>query len=131
MPAHSRHQTQWAAQFAVASELCRRNYQVALTLGNHPGVDLMVISPEPEVCQFKVEVKGLRRPNGWIIRRRPLDPKLFFVLAYVPDPPRLTEFFVLTHKEVIELQSKHAGAVTGVDWPASQAFKDSWPSLPR
>jgi hypothetical protein len=29
---HSPHQTQWAAQFAVASELCKRDYQVALTL---------------------------------------------------------------------------------------------------
>ena len=35
----SAHRTQWAAQFAVASELCKRNYQVALTLGNHPTID--------------------------------------------------------------------------------------------
>jgi hypothetical protein len=39
---HSTHQTQWAAQFAVASELCKRNYEVALTLGNHPVIDLMM-----------------------------------------------------------------------------------------
>jgi hypothetical protein len=29
---HSGHQTQWAAQFAVASELCKRGYEVALTM---------------------------------------------------------------------------------------------------
>jgi hypothetical protein len=40
----SNHTTQWAAQFAMASELCKREYQVALTMGNHPAVDLMVVS---------------------------------------------------------------------------------------
>jgi hypothetical protein len=40
------HQTQWAAQFAVASELCKRGYEVALTLGHTtPDADLMVVSP--------------------------------------------------------------------------------------
>jgi hypothetical protein len=39
-------QAQWAAQFAVASELCKRGYEVAFTLGhNTPLADLMVISP--------------------------------------------------------------------------------------
>jgi hypothetical protein len=33
---HSAHQTQWAAQFAVASELCKRGYQVALPLAIIP-----------------------------------------------------------------------------------------------
>ena len=28
------HQTQWAAQFAVASELCKRGYEVSFTMGN-------------------------------------------------------------------------------------------------
>ncbi len=39
---HSSHQTQWAAQFAAASELCKRDAD----LGNHPAVDLMVQSPK-------------------------------------------------------------------------------------
>jgi hypothetical protein len=66
---HSRHQTQWAAQFAVASELCKRGYQVALTMGNHPVVDLMVVSPKG--VQFLVDVKGLHRgPNLWQVRRK-------------------------------------------------------------
>ena len=42
----SAHRTQWAAQFAVASELSKRGYQVALTMGIHPVIDLMVISPK-------------------------------------------------------------------------------------
>jgi hypothetical protein len=30
------HQTQWAAQFAVASELCKRGYEVRLRLDRSP-----------------------------------------------------------------------------------------------
>ena len=56
-------QTQWAAQFAVASELCRRNYKVALTLGNHPMIDLMVVSPND--AKFNVDVKGQYSDKPW------------------------------------------------------------------
>jgi hypothetical protein len=49
--------TQWAAQFAVASELYKRGYRVAFTLGNQPAVDLMVRSPTEKL--FKIDVKGL------------------------------------------------------------------------
>ena len=41
------HRTQWAAQFAVASELCKRGYEVSFTMGNTtPLADLMVVSPK-------------------------------------------------------------------------------------
>jgi hypothetical protein len=62
------HQTQWAAQFAVASELCKRGYQVALTLGNHPTIDLMVVSPNGK--PFLVDVKGQYQPNFWPVKRK-------------------------------------------------------------
>ena len=65
---HSSYQTQWAAQFAVASELCKRGYQVASTLGNQPAVDLMVQSPKGE--QFTIDVKGLYRRNFWAVKEK-------------------------------------------------------------
>ena len=55
------HQTQWAAQFAVASELCKRGYEVSFTMGNAaPVADLMVVSPVQREM-FLVDVKGLYR----------------------------------------------------------------------
>jgi hypothetical protein len=52
------HQTQWAEQFAVASELCKRGYEVAFTMGNAtPLADLMVVSPVQRE-NFLVDVKG-------------------------------------------------------------------------
>jgi hypothetical protein len=64
--ARSRHQTQWAAQFAVASELCKRGYEVAFTSGHTtPVADLMVVRPIRREM-FLVDVKGLYRRNPWL-----------------------------------------------------------------
>jgi len=89
----SAHQTQWAAQFAVASELCKRGYEVAFTMGNHPTVDLMVISPSG--IQFLVDVKGQYRPNFWPVSQKKKRDRLFYVLAFVPDDGK-NQFFILT-----------------------------------
>jgi hypothetical protein len=76
------HHAQWATQFAVASELCQRDYQVALTMGNHPKADLMAISPKG--VSLTVDVKGLRSKNTWLVRRKPKTANLFYVLACEP-----------------------------------------------
>ncbi len=67
--ANSKHQTQWAAQFAAASELCKRGYEVAFTMGNHPHKDLMVVSPDG--VTFAVDVKAsTKRTAGRCARNR-------------------------------------------------------------
>src|SRR5438552_8696780 len=91
------HRARWAAQCAVASELCKQGHQVALTMGNHPEVDLMVISPKGE--QFLIDVKGLYTKNFSVISPKPERSDLFFVLAFVPDDEP-NQFFILTQKEV-------------------------------
>jgi hypothetical protein len=140
------HQTQWAAQFAVASELCKRNYQVALTMGNHPVVDLMAISPKGK--EFLIDVKGLYKPNYWPVKKREkLKDLLFFVFAFVPtNAPN--EFFVLrreevndeidAHQEHIRVVQKAKGKVlddaryfSGIPWSRAQGYKDHWRVLPK
>jgi hypothetical protein len=142
------HQTQWAAQFAVASELCKRAYQVALTLGNHPTVDLMVISPCGE--QFVIDVKGQYRKAFWPVTRKPPNLRVFYVLAFVPDnaPNR---FFVLTQAEVTaaidgniltyrdKLRAKGkittgeevAKWMTGIEWRFLDGHENKWEKLPK
>jgi len=78
------HQTQWAAQFAVASELCKRGYEVAFTSGHTtPVADLTAVSPVAKTM-FLIDVKGLYRPNPWLIKRKPIRDNLFYVLTFVP-----------------------------------------------
>ena len=93
----SAHRTQWAAQFAVASELCKRGYEVAFTMGNHPSVDIMVKSPGG--VSFGIDVKGLYKKNFWVVKPKPLRDSLYYVFAFVPDDGP-NEFFVLNQAEV-------------------------------
>jgi hypothetical protein len=138
----STHRTQWAAQFAVASELCKRDYQVALTLGNHPAVDLMVVSPKG--IQFLVDVKGLYRPNFWQVQPKKQRDNLFYVLALVPDVGQ-NRFFVMTQKEVNDDIKKNTDewrtrdparanmedSRPGVSTKCAEQHEDRWDALPR
>jgi hypothetical protein len=138
----SAHRTQWAAQFAVASELCKRGYQVALTMGNHPAVDLMVISPKGK--QFSIDVKGLYKPNYWPVGKKPERRDLYYVFAFVPDE-RPNEFYVVDQKTVNRLihahfqhkresrlsrgkSDKKVGRFSDISWKQLQPYKDAWKS---
>jgi hypothetical protein len=127
----SSHRTQWAAQFAVASELCKLDYGVALTLGNHPAVDLLVVSPRNKT--FQIDVKGLYRPNYWQIKKQNPRTDLFYVFALVPDngPNR---FFVMNQRTANRLIDEHWDNSpkhrSGIPWSGVEAHKDEWRVLP-
>jgi hypothetical protein len=132
------HQTQWAAQFAVASELCKRGHEVSFTMGNSaPVADLMVISPKNREM-FLVDVKGLYRKNPWLIRRQSVRAKLFYVLAYVPTDDA-NEYFIMTQADVnaaIQNELKRLGRpdtypVTGFVWSCALPHKGAWHILPQ
>lgn len=143
-PRRSVHRTQWAAQFAVASELCKKGYEVAFTMGNHPSIDLMVRGPKG--TPFHIDVKGLYKPNFWTIREKDERSNLFYVLAFVPDEGK-NEYFVLTQLEAnaeiaseleLERRRKQAkgssldkvGSYTGLGWGTAKRYQDAWSSLP-
>ena len=142
-PTVKRHQTQWASQFAVASELCKRGYEVSFTMGNNtPLADLMVISPESRKM-FLVDVKGLAYENYWQIKRQSLRSDLFYVLALVPRGKE-NRFFIVTQDEVnanitIEFnrlsdEKKKLGEVAnrlGMRWGDSLKFENKWEVLPQ
>ena len=140
------YQTQWAAQFAVASELCKRGYQVALTLGNHPVVDLMVRSPTGKA--FGIDVKGLYKRNYWPITLKEIRKDLFYVLAFVPTDKH-NEYFVMTQQQVGKaIQAnwdryciRHGirkcsfdvdeNRMPGVDWKDAEQYRGRWNILPE
>ena len=101
----------------------------------------MVMSPTGQ--QFKVDVKGLYRRNYWIIRLRPHDGNLFYILAYVPEPPDTNEFIIMTHEQVRKEQLADLARaqvkrpdldetypVLGVPWRYAVAYRDQWSVLP-
>jgi hypothetical protein len=129
------YRTQWAAQFAVASELCKRDFRVSLTLGNNPEFDLMVMSTNK--VPFPVEVKGLYKRAFWQMEKKPLYPKLFYVFAYVPDNEP-NQFFIMkqeTVNDIIDAWANRKGppppqARLGVPWELAKKHKDAWRILP-
>src|SRR6516164_8541835 len=140
----SAHRTQWAAQFAVASELCKRGYEVALTMGNHPVIDLMVVSPKG--VPFLIEVKGQYKKKFWPVRLNKARGKLFYVLAFVPDVGQ-NRFFVLTQEAVekaIRRDLQHAIdrrkakgldgeplSLPNVEWDFAKKHEGAWKVLPE
>ncbi len=132
------HQTQWAAQFAVASELCKRGYEVAFTSGHTtPVADLMVVSPIRKEM-FLVDVKGLYRRNPWLIKRKSRRANLFYVLAYVPAG-EANQFFIMSQlqatqfiqDELSRLKRPDNYPVTGFVWKMALPHKDAWDVLPK
>ena len=132
------HQTQWAAQFAVASQLCKRGYEVAFTLGhNTPLADLMVISPI-EKQHFLIDVKGLSSKNPWLVKRKEPRDALFYALAFVPlnGPGR---FFILAQTDANRLVEEHFARPSkrqkkgwdGFKFDAPKDFEDNWALLPK
>jgi hypothetical protein len=121
----------------------QRNYQVALTLGNHPIVDLMVQSPNGK--QFSIDVKGLYKHNFWAVRQKVVSQKLFYVLAFVPQD-RPNEFFIMTQIQVNEAIianweiycTKHGfpgrdikeNPFPGVEWKRAERYRNKWDALP-
>ena len=134
----SGHQTQWAAQFAVACELCKRGYEVSFTMGNStPLADLMVVSPKLKQM-FLIDVKGLYRRNPWLLKRKPPRRNLFYVLAYAPTGEP-NQFFVMTQTQASQLiqdqlrrlERPDSYPVTGFDWDKALDHRDAWNVLPQ
>jgi hypothetical protein len=113
-------------------------------MGNHPVIDLMVISPDG--TQFAVDVKGQYRRNFWPVRQKATTEKLFYVLAFVPED-RENSFFILTQdqaNEGIQIELEYAKSIRkkkglageppefpGIDSKFAERFKDKWDSLPK
>ena len=137
-PQTRRHMTQWAAQFAVASELCKRGYEVAFTQGNAtPLADLMCVSPVTKTM-FLIDVKGLFKPAPWMVKDKAVREGLFYILAYVPQAAA-NQFWVLPQADINRLLGEYRTSgikyspshPSGFNWTTPAAFKDRWEILPQ
>lgn len=130
--------TQWAAQFAVASELCKRGYEVSFTMGNNtPLADLMVVSPKLKKM-FLIDVKGLYRKNPFVIKGKAVRADLYYILTFVPDE-QLNQYFVLSQKQTnlyIQSELRRLGRpddypMTGILWKQAAKHENAWDTLPK
>jgi hypothetical protein len=99
-PQMTRHQVQWAAQFAVGAEVVRRGYSAAFFLGNEPTHDLICAGTR----EFRVQVKGFswnkpkrKTTNGNYVLIKDLnagDKHDIIIIVYVSRSPEPFEFFI-------------------------------------
>ena len=105
-----------AAEFAVASELCRRNFYAQLTLGNKKRTDLLIHDPEADKF-LRIEVKakqGRDWPNCKGIYGN--NVILIFVDYMQKEENQRPDFFLLTVEDWKELVVEHATGMCN-KWP--------------
>jgi hypothetical protein len=93
----NRYSTQWAGQFYVAAELCKREFLVSFPLGNARETDLVVKSPKG--MAFRVEVKTQRTENFWRYKQRDASEDLFYIFVYLNEIEQAPKFYILSSKE--------------------------------
>jgi hypothetical protein len=91
-----------AAEFIAAAELARRDFSVAITLGNTKKIDLLV---EKNGISRQIQVKGIkqRRNNNFRISVDSLDQNCWYVFVNVNrvDVSLTYEFAILNYNDVI------------------------------
>ncbi len=123
-----------AALFAVGSELSRRGYVVAFSIGNVARIDLLCTAPDGRT--FKVQVKGISNKAGFYVQESFFTAKpqsdLFLVVVYVPkkDDESPCQFFILSHEDAIRENKKMKGPDYGLNWGSVTSYENKWGILP-
>ncbi|KJS12123.1 MAG: hypothetical protein VR78_12270 [Hoeflea sp. BRH_c9] len=138
MTASKKHQSQWAAQFLTAAKLASRGFEVAFTMGNStPLADLFAARPDRNEA-FLIDVKGQMSNNFWMIKKKDLVEKLFYILVRVDmDDVLKSRFFVASHQMILEMLEtyknsgiKHDDRFTGFNWGDAMKIENNWNCLP-
>jgi len=94
-----------AAEFAVASELCRRDIYAQLTLGHQKRTDLLIYSEYNEL--LRIEVKG-KQGRDWPNCKGIYGNNVILVLVDFTGKSELErpDFYILTEKDWIDFVRK-------------------------
>ncbi len=89
-----------SGEFFVAAELAKRNFQVALTLGNAKGIDLFATNQLTEKT-FEIEVKTLRKkPNCFTLNFKRVKSEKIFIFVYLNEIQTSPQYYILTGEEL-------------------------------
>ncbi|MBR3700044.1 MAG: hypothetical protein IKM85_11090 [Bacteroidales bacterium] len=107
-----KHHLSMAGEYAVCSELCKRGFDVSLTLGNAKAVDIMVFLPDNSYRRIEVKTSQTGRFVTNFFQKY-YDKTLnnhpdFWVLVYI-DKNGQIQYYILTHEELGEIQMKRNG----------------------
>jgi hypothetical protein len=134
----SRHNVEQMARGYLMYELAKRGYNVQITDGRFPVVDILVVSPSGK--HFGIDVKGQRTKNFWRFNEREPRRYLFYGFVYVPesDTPRV---FIMDSGTTMKLwndykaKTKKRGSakhnIWGLNWTTPHAYENRFDLLPK
>lgn len=104
-----------AGEFFVAAELAKRNFQVAISLGNAKGVDLFVTTPDGKKT-FEVEVKTLRKqPNCFTLNSNKVKPQSAYIFVYLNSDWQSPDYFILLGSDLLLNLAHFYGSSLGTE----------------
>ncbi len=104
-----------AGEFFVAAELAKRNFQVALTIGNAKSIDLFATNQETGKI-FEIEVKALgTKPNSFTLPINCLQKNKIFIFVYLNGYDVQPDFYILKGVEIIKDMHHFYGASITTD----------------
>ena len=104
-----------AGEFFIAAELAKRNFQVAISLGNAKGVDLLVTTPNGKKT-FEVEVKTLRKqPNCFTLHSSKIKQNCAYIFVYLNNENQAPDYFILLGSILLADLPHFYGSSLGTD----------------
>lgn len=123
-----------SGEFFVAAELAKRNFQVALTLGNAKGIDLYAANQISEKV-FEIEVKTLRKkPNCFTLNIQRIKPQKMYIFVYLNAMEISPDFYIITGEELLNDTKHFFGSSIGrgretVNHGPIQEHRNRWDKL--
>ena len=116
-----------AAEFAVASELCRRSIYAQLTLGNLKRTDLLVLGTENHKM-LRIEVKA-KQGRSWPNCRGIYGRNVLLILVdfYKKSEMERPDFYILTVEDWVKLARKVIAAHPDADIELDEYNVPVWP----
>lgn len=112
-----------SGEYGVCAELAKRQIHSSLTYGNHKAADIIAVNPETKKISI-IEVKTTRSNRvvtGFFQKYKTEGTQHpdFWVIVHI-DKDDLSNYYILTHKEMAKVQMKRNGMkewdyVKGVD----------------
>ncbi|WP_052591922.1 hypothetical protein [Aureispira sp. CCB-QB1] len=102
-----------SGEYFVAAELLKRNYQVAITMGNAKAIDLYATDEETEKT-YSIQVKTLRKkPNCFTLHTRKIREDTVYFFVYLNPIERPPEYYIVTGRELLAQKKHFYGASLG------------------
>lgn len=120
-----------AGEFFVAAELLKREWQVAVTIGNAKAVDLFA-QQDVDSPAIAIQVRTIREPRAFIIQSSDVNPCQVWVFVILGANDKPVRYFILSGQQLIdkrfELWGPEGGTLKfdGIPFKRLLPYENQW-----